>query len=281
MIAAMPLPYPFDTTVMQRALVACVAIGVFAPMIGVFLVQKRLSLVGDGVGHVAFAGVGAGLLVGIWPVWTALGFAVVGSMGVELLRSKRKASGDLALALFFYAGIAIGAVLASRAGDLDFETLPYLFGDPYAITTAGLLAVLAVGAIVIAGLALTRRVLFAIVTDEDWSRVAGLPVNSVNLALAGVTAAVVVAGMKIVGILLIAALMVLPVASAQLLARSFRGTLRAAVLIGAGSAVVGLALGRVLDIAPGGAIVLCAAGLFALVAIAKGAAPRSLAEQAH
>jgi zinc transport system permease protein len=278
LIAALPLPYPFDTGAMQRALLACVAIGVFAPMIGTFLVQKRLSLVGDGVGHVAFAGVGAGLLLGIWPVWTALAFAVVGSVGVELLRSRRKASGDLALALFFYSGLAIGAVFASRAGDLDFETLPYLFGDPYAITTQGVIAVFVVGIAVITGLALGRRVLFAIVTDEDWSRVAGLPVNPVNLALAGVTAAVVVAGMKVVGILLIAALLVLPVASAQLLARSFAGTLRAAVLIGAGSAALGLGLGRALDIAPGGAIVLCAAALFAVVAIAKRAAPRAVAE---
>lgn len=281
MIAAVPLPYPFDTATMQRALVACVAIGVFAPMIGTFLVQKRLSLVGDGVGHVAFAGVGVGLLAGVWPVWTALAFAVVGSVGVELLRTKRKASGDLALALFFYSGIAVGAVFASRAGGLDLETLPYLFGDPYAITHGGLLAVLIVGAVVIAGIALTRWVLFAIVTDEDWSRVAGLPVTPVNLGLAAVTAAVVVAGMKIVGILLIAALMVLPVASAQLMARSFRATIRAAMVIGGASAVAGLALGRMLDVAPGGAIVLCAAALFAVVALVKRAAPRSLAEQAH
>jgi zinc transport system permease protein len=281
MIAALPLPYPFDTVVMQRALVACVAIGVFAPMIGTFLVQKRLSLMGDGVGHVAFAGVGAGLLVGVWPVWTALGFAVVGAVGVEWLRSKRRASGDLALALFFYAGIAIGAVFASRVGELDFETLPYLFGDPFAVTHEGVLAILAVGVAVVIGLVLTRRVLFAIVTDEDWARVAGLPVIPVNLALAGVTAAVVVAGMKIVGILLIAALMVLPVASAQLLATSFRDTIRLAVLIGAISAVMGLGLGRMLNVSPGGAIVLFAAGVFAVVAIVKRSAPRSLAEAAQ
>ena len=281
MIAAQPLAAPPDAATMQRALIACVAIGVFAPMIGTFLVQKRLSLVGDGVGHVAFAGVGAGLLAGIWPVWTALAFAVVGAMGVELLRSKRKASGDLALALFFYSGIALGAVFASRAGDLDFETLPYLFGNPYAVTGIGLVSVLIVGAIVIAGLAASRRVLFAIVTDEDWSRVTGLPVTPVNLVLAAVTAAVVVAGMEVVGILLIAALMVLPVASAQLLARSFRGTIRLAMVIGAGSAAVGLGLGRALNIAPGGAIVLCAAVLFAVVALAKRSTPRSLAEQAR
>lgn len=281
MIAALSLPYPFDTGAMQRAFVACLAVGVFAPMIGTFLVQKRLSLIGDGVGHVAFAGVGAGLLLGVWPVWTALVFAVGGAVGVELLRSRRKASGDLALALFFYSGIALGVVFASRAGKLDLETLPYLFGDPFTVTGPGLLVTGAVGLVVVAGVLTLRRVLFAIVTDEDWARAAGLPVDGLNVALAAVTAAVIVAGMKVVGILLVAALMVLPVASAQLLARSFRGTLRLAVVIGAASAVVGLALGRMLSIAPGGAIVFVAAGLFAVIAIAKRQAPRVLEMEAH
>jgi zinc transport system permease protein len=279
LIAVLSLPYPFDTGAMQRAFVACLALGVFAPMIGTFLVQKRLSLIGDGVGHVAFAGVGAGLLLGVQPVWTALVFAVGGAVGVEFLRSRRKASGDLALALFFYSGIALGVVFASRAGKLDLES--YLFGDPFTVTRAGLLVTGAIGVVVVAGVVSLRRVLFAIVTDEDWARAAGLPVDGLNVALAAVTAAVIVAGMRIVGILLVAALMVLPVASAQLLARSFRGTLRLAVAIGAGSAVVGLALSRVLSIASGGAIVFVAAGLFAVIAIVKRQAPRVLEMEVH
>lgn len=281
MIAALPVPYPFDTDAMQRAFVACVAVGIFAPMIGTFLVQKRLSLVGDGVGHVAFAGVGAGLLLNVWPVWTALVFAVVGAVGVELLRARRKASGDLALALFFYTGIALGVVFASRAGQLDLETLPYLFGDPFTVSGAGILTILALGTVVVVGAGSLRRVLFAIVTDEDWSRVTGLPVDALSMILAGLTAAVIVAGMRIVGILLVAAMTVLPVASAQLLARSFRGTLRLAVAIGAVSSGVGLGLARVLQLAPGGAIVLVAAVFFAGVALAKGGALKVFEIEAH
>ena len=264
---------------MMRALLACVAVEIFAPMIGTFLVQKRLSLVGDGVGHVAFAGIGAGLLTGIWPVWTALAFAVVGAVGVELLRAKKKASGDLALALFFYTGIALGAVFASRinGGKIDFESTKYLFGDPYAVGWGGVLAVLALGVLITAGILGLRKVLFAIVTDEDWARVSGLPVGPTNLVLAAVTAGVVVAGMRVVGILLIAALMVLPVASAQLIARSFRGTLWTAVAIGAVAAAIGLGAGRAFRVSPGGAIVLVAAVVFAVVAVTKRAAPRSLA----
>jgi len=281
MIAALPLPYPFETVEAQRALIACLAVGVFAPLIGAFLVQKRLSLVGDGIAHVAFAGVGAGLLLEVWPVWTALGFAVIGAVGVEVLRLKRKAAGDLALALFFYVGIAMGAVFASRAGDVELETLGFLFGDPYAVTWAEVVTIAALGAAVFAATRLAGRALFAVVTDEDWSRAAGLPVGPLGVALAALTAGVIVAGMRIVGILLIAAMMVLPVASAQLMARSFRGTLRLAVAIGAVSSLVGLSLARPLDLAPGGAIVFVAAALFAAVALAKRAAPRALQQEAH
>ncbi len=274
------LPYPFDTHQMQRALVACAVVGFFAPSIGTFLVQRRLSLMGDGIGHVAFAGVGAGLLTGVWPVWTALGFAVVGAVGVEYLRTRRKASGDLALALFFYAGIALGAVFAYHR-NFDYETLPYLFGDPLKVTDAGIVAILALGCAISAGIWTFRRVLFAVATDEEWSRVAGLPVDLFNAVLAALTAGAIVAAMRIVGILLVAALMALPVASGQLLARSFRATMRLAVGIGVGSAIVGLAASRALNVSPGGAIVLVAAGLFAVVAIAKRAAPRALQQEAH
>ena len=259
---------------------ACVAVGAFAPTIGAVLVQRRLSLVGDGVGHVAFAGVGLGLLVGVWPVWTALAFAVVGAIGVELLRARKKAGGDLALALFFYAGIALGAVFAAKAGDLDLETLPYLFGDPWKITGPGLAAVLIVGAVVAGGVWALRRVLFAIVTDEDWARVEGLPVDSMSIALAALTAAVIVAGMKVVGLLLVAALMVLPVASAQLLARSFRRTVALAAAIGAASAVVGFAIGDLFDLSVSGCIVLVAAAVFTVAALTRRSIPAAIGSAA-
>ena len=155
-------------------------------------VQKRLSLIGDGIGHVAFAGVGAGLLLNVWPVWTALAFAVIGAVGVETLRMRRKASGDLALALFFYTGLALGAVFASRAGDLDLETLPYLFGDPYTASTAGV-AVMSRWARVGACTLLLRRVLFAVVSDEMGARAVPARGHG-NIVLAVVTAAVVVSG---------------------------------------------------------------------------------------
>jgi zinc transport system permease protein len=269
MTAALPLPYPFELLFMQRALLASLVVGIFAPMIGTFLVQKRMSLIGDGIGHIAFAGVGAGLLlvgVGAWPVWAALLFATMGALGIEWLRARRKASGDLALALFFYSGIALGVVLVSRAQSLGANILPYLFGQALTASAQDVRVIVGLGVLIVTAMLGLRRILFAVVTDEDWSRVSGLPVSLVNNLLAVLTACAVVAAMKIVGLLLVAAMMVLPVASAQLVARSFWGTMRLSVAVSVGSVILGLAASRIWDLAPGGTIVLIAAGVFAVTA---------------
>jgi zinc transport system permease protein len=267
-ISALPLPYPFELTFMQRALIAGVVVGAFAPMIGTFLVQKRMSLIGDGIGHLAFAGVGAGLVATVSPVWMALVFAVAGALGIEWLRSRRRASGDLALALFFYSGIALGVVLVSRAQGLNANLFTYLFGSPLTASAADVRLIVVLGAVIIGATLATRRVLFAVVTDEEWSSVARLPVGLLNSLLAILAACAVVVAMKIVGILLIAAMMVLPVASGQLLARSFRGTLAWSAGVGMIAAVAGLAAARVWDLAPSGCIVLVSAIVFAMVAVA-------------
>jgi zinc transport system permease protein len=276
MTAALGLPYPFELSFMQRALAAGVVVGVFAPMIGTFLVQKRMALIGDGIGHLAFAGVGAGVVAGVYPVWSALGFAVAGALGVEWLRARRRASGDLALALFFYSGIALGVVLASRGGGLDASLLGFLFGQPLTVNLGEVGLIAALGAAIVAVVWALRRVLFAVVTDEEWSRVAGLPAGALNNLLAILTATAVVAAMQIVGILLIAALMVLPVATGQLLGRSFGGTLRWAMALGVLCVIAGLAASRLWDLAAGGAIVLVAAATFLVTAAAKRSLPGSV-----
>jgi len=279
-ISALPLPYPFELMFMQRALFAGVVVGAFAPMIGTFLVQKRMSLMGDGIGHLAFAGVGAGLVATVSPVWTALVFAVAGALGIEWLRSRRRASGDLALALFFYSGIALGVVLVSRAQGLSANVLRYLFGQPLTASAAEVRLIVLLGVVIIVAILATRRVLFAVVTDEEWSSVARLPVGLLNSLLAILAACAVVVAMKIVGILLIAAMMVLPVASGQLLARSFRGTLAWSAGVGMIAAVAGLAAARVWDLAPSGSIVLVSAIVFAVVAMAtRGRGSRVLSKE--
>lgn len=267
-LAALGLPWPFEREYMQLALAGGLVVGACAPLIGTFVVQKRLSLLGDGIGHVAFAGVSAGLLLGVWPVWTALIAAVAAAVAIEWLRGHGRASGDLALALFFYSGIAGGVVLTGLAGSLNAGTLTYLFGSVLTVDRSDVVTIAVLGAVILAVIALSWRALFSIVLDEEAARVAGLPVNALNLGLAALTAVTLVAGMRIVGILLVAALMVLPVGTAQRLSRSFGSTLLIASGVGTASTVLGLAAARQWALAPGGTIVLTAAGFFALTATA-------------
>ena len=264
------LPWPFDRSYMQLALIAGVVVGAVAPLIGVFLVQKGLSLMGDGIGHVAVAGIGASLLFGTSPTWTALVVAVAAALVIEFLRARGSATGDLALALVFYGGIAAGVVLASRSST-NTNLQPYLFGSILTATANDVWTVLALGAVIVVAISFTGRALLAVVLDEDSARVAGIPARALNAMLAVLTAVTVVMAMRIVGVLLIAALMVLPVATSRLLARSFRGTLLGAVGVGVMSAVLGLFAARQWALAAGGAIVLVAAALFALASIVAGA----------
>jgi zinc transport system permease protein len=264
------LPWPFDRTYMQLALVAGVVVGATAPLIGVFLVQKGLSLMGDGIGHVAVAGIGASLLLDTSPTWTALVVAIAAALVIEFLRTRGSATGDLALALVFYGGIAAGVVLASRSAT-NTNLQPYLFGSILTATADDVWTVVGLGAVIVIAIAITGRALLAVVLDEDSARVAGIPARSLNTMLAVLTAVTVVMAMRIVGVLLIAALMVLPVATSRLLARSFRATLIGAVVVGVVSAVLGLFAARQWALAAGGAIVLVAAALFALASIVAGA----------
>jgi zinc transport system permease protein len=265
-----PLPWPFDRSYMQLALLAGVVVGATAPLIGVFVVQKGVSLVGDGLGHVAVAGIGAALLFDTSPTWTAMVFAVVAALAIEWLRVRGSITGDLALALVFYGGIAAGVVLASRSGT-NTNLQPYMFGSILTATANDVWTVIGLGALIVLAVGLTGRALFAVVLDEDAARVSGIPADRLNALLAVLTAVTVVAAMRIVGVLLIAALMVLPVATSRLVARSFRGTLWGAVAVGITSAVLGLAAARQWALAAGATIVLVAAVLFAVASVAAGA----------
>jgi zinc transport system permease protein len=259
------MPWPFDREYMQLALVAGLVVGGCAPLIGVFLVQRRLSLMGDGIGHVAFAGVAAGVLTDVWPVWTALGTAVVAALVIEQLRSRGTAQGDVVLSLFFYGGLAAGVVLVSASDGLDGSILSYLFGQILTVERSEVALVVALGAVIVATIAVCGRALFAMAVDEEWARVAGLPVGALNSVLAVLTAVTVVVAMRAVGLLLVAAIMVVPVAAAQVVARSQVGILLWSVAVGMGSVVVGLGLARAQGLAPGGTIVLVAVAVFALL----------------
>jgi zinc transport system permease protein len=253
---------------MVRALVAAVLVGATAPTVGVHLVQRRLALIGDGLGHVALAGVAIGVLTDRTPVLTALVVAVIGAVAIELIRSRGRTGADIALAVLFYGGIAAGVVLLSRSDDTAGNVNQYLFGAITTTTTSDLVAFAILSAGVFTVTLGLGRYLFAVSDDEEYAIATGLPVVPLNVLLAVVTAVTVVVSMRVVGLLLISALMIVPVASAQVLARSFRSTLAAAVVIGVLAAVAGVVTSYYQDTPSGGTIVLIAIAVFGTAVLA-------------
>jgi zinc transport system permease protein len=205
------------------------------------------------------------------PVLTALVFAVLGGIAIELLRSRGRAAGDQALAVVFYTGIALGVVLVAQAGALNVGLFQYLFGSILTVTRGDLVTIAGLGALGLATIALFYRAFAAVVIDEEGARVAGVPIGRLNIALAALTAVTVALSMRVVGILLVAALMVLPVSAAGRFAWSMRSTLALAIAIGLGSALCGLTISYYGDLPPGGTIVLVAAAVY-IVALAATAA---------
>jgi zinc transport system permease protein len=250
----------FDSEFMRLAFAAGAVVGLIAPAVGFFLVQRRMSLIGDGIGHVAFAGVALGYLLDLSPVLTALLAAVAGGIAIEWLRAARRTAGDQALALVFYTGIAAGVVLVSTAGALDVDLFGFLFGSILTVTERDVASVAVLGAVGLATIALLYRALTAVVLDEEAAVVAGVPVALLNFVIVVLAAVTVAVSMRIVGILLIAALMVLPVMAASRLAWSLRSTLGLGMFIGVASVFAGLTAAYYGDLPPGGTIVLFAAG---------------------
>jgi zinc transport system permease protein len=252
---------------MQLALLAALFVGLAAPMVGVFLVQRRLSLIGDGMGHVALAGVAVGVVTNQAPVLTALVFAVLAGVGIELVRARGRTSGDVALAVMFYGGIALGVVVLGTSQDGTPTNLDsYLFGA-ISLTKPGDVMVFAVLALVVVAVTWALRPrLFAVANDEEYARATGLRVTALNITLAVLTAVTVVVSMRVVGLLLISALMIVPNATAQLVARSFRSAIRIAVVIGVICSVGGVTTSFYADTPAGGTIVLLAIALFLVAA---------------
>jgi zinc transport system permease protein len=252
----------FELEFMRLAFAAGAIVGILAPAVGFFLVQRRMSLIGDGIGHVAFAGVALGYLLGVSPVFTALLASVVGATAIEWLRARRRTAGDQALALLFYTGIAGGVVLVSAAGALDVSLFAFLFGSILTVTREDLLLIATLGGACVITIALLYRALAATVLDEEGARVAGVPTGALNVLVAILAALTVALSMRIVGILLIAALMVLPVIAASRVAWSMRSTLLLGIAIGLAAVLGGLTIAYYADLPPGGTVVLLAAASF-------------------
>jgi zinc transport system permease protein len=262
----------FANEFMIRALIGAVVIGLTAPALGIYLVQRRMSLIGDGVGHVALTGVGVGLLLDRSPVFTAVIVSALGAIAIELIRERGRTSGDVALALLFYGGIAGGVMLVGLSGSRSNANLmTYLFGSLATTSRQDLILIVVLGAVVL-GLAIgLRPALFAVSHDEEYARVSGLPVRALNLLVAVLTAVTVTISMRAVGLLLVSALMVVPVATAQQVTRGFLATMALAMGLGVAAAGSGVWVAWEIDTALGATIVVLAIAGFLIVAVAVAA----------
>ena len=256
------LDYPF----MRLALIAAVFTGLTAPAIGTYLVQRRLALLGDGIGHVALTGVALGLLTGIAPILTAVVVAALGAIVIELLRAYGRTSGDVALAMLFYGGIAGGVLLTNLAGGSANTLNKFLFGSIATVSVFDLWIVGILGVIVLALAIGLAPQLFAVCQDEEHAKVSGVPVRFYGILIAVLAAVTITVAMRTVGLLLVSALMVVPVATAQQLTRSFRTTFAAAMLLGLFAAVAGVVASYEINTQPGPTIVIIALAVFALTA---------------
>lgn len=249
---------------MQRALLAALLSGLIAPAIGVYIVQRKLSLLGDGLGHVAIMGVGLAFLTGTAPLPTAVVTCVTGAVVVELLRQRGKASGDLGLAILFYGGLASGVMMAGIGGQGPAGLAAYLFGSLTSVTAADLWTIGVLGVVIlVCTIGLGPR-LFAVAVDEDYARVLGIRVQVLNLLIVVLAAVTVTISMRTVGLLLISALMVIPVATSQQLFIGFKSAFFGAMGVGVLSALFGVAGSFYLDSATGATIVVASIGLLAL-----------------
>ncbi len=258
----------FTYAFMQRALIAAAVTGLAAPAVGTYLVQRRLALMGDGIGHVAVTGVALGLVTGTSPTWTAVVVAILGAALIEVIRERGHNNGDVALALLFYGGLAGGVLLTGIGGQSTARLQTYLFGSITTISVSDVLATMILAAVVVAVCVGLSPQLFAVAQDQEFARVAGLRVRAYNLLVAVLAAVSVTVAMRTVGLLLVSALMVVPVATAQQLTRSFRTTLAAAMALGTLASVGGLVIAAFASyearVAPGPTIVLLSLAGFAV-----------------
>ena len=255
------MPEIFQFAFMNRALLAGAVVGFVCPVIGLFLVLRRLSLLGDTLAHVALAGVAASMLLQIYPLSAALALTLGAAVAIEKLREVYRDRGELAVAVTLSSAVGLAVVLLNLGRSMGAERMAFLFGSVVAVSGQDVLAVAVLGALVLAVVALLSKELFFLAFDEELARVAGLPVRGLNLLFAALAAVTVALTMRMVGALLVSALLVLPAAAALPLAGSFRSALALAVGFGEVAVLGGLVAAYYLDLAPGGTVVLAAAAL--------------------
>jgi len=253
----------------QKGIVAGVAIAVICSMMGVFLVLRRYSLFGDALSHMAFGGISIGMLVGVYPLWTAFVVSVLGALGITRLRKSTKISGDAAIAVLLVSGFGIGVLLISISGGFKVDLFSFLFGSILLISTEDTLLIVGISAGIIAVLSVLRKQLLHFTFDEEQAKVSGLNVDRLNYIFVILASVTVITSMRLVGVLLISALIVLPNITSIMFGKSFKKTVAISVSISVFSVVTGIITSYYLDLAPSGTIVMISVAILVCTLAAK------------
>lgn len=259
----------FQYAFLQRALGAGLCLALACAVLGVFLLLRKDAMIGHGLSHVAFAGVALGLLLDQWPTAVALIVSVAAALGIMKLKEAAGIHGDTAIAILSSLGLALGVILASVSGRFNAALLGYLFGDILAIEPAEVVLSVVLAAAVLAVTLIFYHRFMYMTFDRDAALAAGVPVRRLDALITVLTALTIVLGMKIVGILLVAALLVIPAAAGLQAASRFKGAIVGAAIVAALSVMIGLGAAYVLDWPASGTIVLVAFLIFGILFIAK------------
>ncbi len=252
-----------------RGLIAGLCIAIIAPVVGIFLVLKRYSLIADTLAHVSLAGIALGLLLHINPLITATGATVISSTLIEKLRISKKVYGESALALFLSGSLAVAVVLIGLSHGFNANLFNYLFGSVVTVSMADIITILTLGTCVLGIVYFFRKELVYLCFDEESARVGGIAVGTINSVLTFISAITISLAIPIVGILLISALLVIPVVTALQLKKNFWQTVFWAQGMAAFSVIVGIITAFYLNLPPGGAIVLVSLAIFGITKYAK------------
>lgn len=262
----------FEYEFLQNAVITGLLIGLVAPLLGVFIVVRRLSLIADALSHITLTGIAASLLiekrvtaVQDWnPMYMGMAFSVVGAVFIEKLRKVYKHYEELAIPIMLSGGIGLGVILISLADGFNTDLLGYLFGSVTAVSRDNMWTVVIITTIVVLIVLTFYKELFVLSFDEEHASIAGVNAKSIHFLFIVMVALVIASAMQVVGILLVSALMTLPVAAALRMSVSFKQTIGLSVLFGEISVVTGLISAYQLDVPPGGTIVMAAVVLLLL-----------------
>ncbi|HOS68909.1 MAG TPA: metal ABC transporter permease [Bacillota bacterium] len=255
----------FNYEFMQRAFAAGLLVAVICPLIGTFVVMRRLSMIGDTLSHASLAGIAAGMLGGLYPLWGALIFSLSAAIGIEKLRKSFPQYAELSISIVLSASIGLAVVLISLANSFNADLMSYLFGSIIAVNALDIYIILGLSIIILVSVGLFYKEFFYMAFDEEGAELAGMPVSSLNMYFTVLTAMTIVVSMRVVGMMMVSSLMVVPVACSLLISKSFKNTIVLSVLFALISVIIGLFSSYWFDLAPGGSIVLTS--VFILIAI--------------